>query len=151
MPTGGKWKVYDTAKEKLGQGVIAFNSHTFKCALFLSTSNANTLTHDELGDLTNQVSNGFGYTTGGYTLTCTWTNASGVITLDSDDPFWDASGGPITAKYAVIYDDTVANDPLIAVMVLSAQPSGVTATDGEELKIIMSATGIVTLSGATTD
>lgn len=148
-----KWKIYDSAKLKLGQGIILLNSHTFKCALFSSTSNANTLTHDELADLTNEVPNGFGYTTGGYTLTCTWTNSSGTITFDSDDPFWDVTGGgEITAKYAVIYDDTVAGDPLIAVCNLSTtQAIGVVAISGEELKIIINSLGIFTLSGATTD
>lgn len=151
MPTGGKWKVYDSAKLKIGQGVILLQSHTFKCGLYTSISNANTLTHDELADLTGEVANGFGYTTGGVTLTnVTWTQSGGVITWDFDDPAWTASGGSISAKYAVIYDDTVAGDPLIAICVLRGS-ADITATNGEELKIIISSTGAITFSGASID
>ena len=146
----GKWKLYDTAKEKIGQGIIDLDGHTFKVALFTSTSNCDTLTHDELADLTNQVANGFGYTTGGQNLTgVTWTNSSGTITFDCVDPSWTASGGAITCRFAVIYDDTVAGDPLLCVCRLDT--SNVTATDTQELNIIISASGVFTLSGATTN
>lgn len=147
----GAWKVYDTAKEKLGNAIIDFDAHTFKCALFTSSSNANTLTHDELADLTNQVANGFGYTTGGVTLTgVSWTNNAGVITFTAADPQWFASGGSIVARYAVIYDDTVSGDPLICVCRLDTV-GNVTALTGEFLTIVIDADGILTLSGATTN
>jgi hypothetical protein len=148
----GKWKLYNTAKEKIGQGLIDLDGHTFKIALFLSTSNCNTLTHDELGDLTNEHANANGYTTGGQALgSVTWTNSSGTITFDSADPVWTASGGSIVARFAVIYDDTVAGDPLLAVCLLDTAPADVTATTGNTLTIQMNASGIFTLSGATTD
>lgn len=147
----GAWKVYDTAKEKLGNAIIDLDSHTFKCALFTSSSNANTLTHDELADLTNEVANGFGYTTGGATLTSvSWTNTSGVLKFISDDPQWLAAGGSIAARYAVIYDDTVSGDPLICVCQLDTSGT-VTAVDGEFITIFMDSDGIFTLSGATSD
>lgn len=146
-----KWKVYDTFKLKLGQGLIDLSGDTFKCALFTSASNANTLTHDELADLTNEVANGFGYTTGGVTLTgVTWTNNAGVITFTSADPQWLASGGSIVARYAVIYDDTVSGDPLVCVCQLDIG-GNVTALTGEFLTIGIDADGILTLSGATTN
>lgn len=140
-----KWRIYDSFKLKLGQGVILLNSHTFKCALFTSTSNCDDLVHDELGDLTNQVANGFGYTTGGYTLTCTWSASGGTLTFDSDDPNWLISGGDVVCKYAVIYDDTVAGDPLV--MVSRLDPSNVTTPSGNELRITISASGLFTLTG----
>lgn len=151
----GKWKLYDTAKLKIGDGTIDLDTHSFKMALFLSTSNCNTLTHDELGDLTNQHANANGYTTGGQTLsTTTWTNASGTITFDCVDPVWTASGGSIVAHWAVIYDDTAANDPLLCVSYMNyngGAPADVTTTDGNTLTGIIAATGIFTLSGATSD
>lgn len=152
MAAAGKWKVYDTAKLKIAQGIIDLDTHTFKCALFLSTSNCNTLTHDELLDLTNQVAGAFGYTTGGATLAgITVVNSSGTTTFDSNDIGWTAAGGSLIARYAVIYDDTVAGDPLLCVCLLDATPANVTATDGNPLTIELSASGIFTLSGATTD
>lgn len=150
MPTGGKWKLYNSAKFKFGDAVLDLNTHTFKCALFTSSSNADDLTHDELADLTNQVANGVGYTTGGVTLTnVTWTNSNGTITFDFDDPFWNPSGGSISAQYAVVYDDTVAGDPLVCICVMRS--TDIVAPDGEELKIIIASTGAFTFSGASTD
>lgn len=147
----GKWKLYDTAKEKIGQGIIDLDTHTFKCALFTSASNANTLTHDELADLTNQVANANGYTTGGVTLTgVAWTNNSGTIYFTSSDPQWFASGGSIVARYAVIYDDTVSGDPLLCVMQLDTV-GNVTAPNGNFLTIVLDSSRIFSLSGATTD
>jgi hypothetical protein len=148
----GKWKVYESAKEFIGDGRIDLDTHSFKIALFTSASNANTLTHDELADLTNQVANGFGYTTGGITLVnVTWIRSGGTVTFDADNVEWTASGGPITARFAVIYDDTDANDALLAVCLLDTTPADVTATDGNKLQINFNASGIFTLSGAAVD
>lgn len=143
-----KWKVYNTAKLKLGQAIVDLSSHTFKMALFEAASNANTLTHDELADLTSQVANGSGYTTGGVTLTgVTWTNSSGTITFDFDFASWIGVTGGFLCQYAVVYDDTVSGDPLICVTNLGS----ITVGTDEELKIENSASGAFTLSGATTD
>lgn len=148
----GKWKLYESAKEFLADGTIDLDSHTFKCALFQSTSNCNTLTHDELADLTNQVANGNGYTTGGVALAnVTWTRSGGTVTFDADDPAWTASGGPITARFAVIYDDTATGDPLLCVCLLDTTPADVTVTDGNTLTLALNASGIFTLSGAAVD
>lgn len=145
-----KWKLYNTAKLKIGQGLIDLDSHTFKCALFTSSSNANTLTHDELADLTNEVSNGNGYTTGGVTLTgVSWTNASGTITFDCSDISWTASGSGFTCRYAVIYNDTTSGDPLLAICVLDS--SDVTVPSLQQLVITINASGVFTLSGANVD
>jgi hypothetical protein len=151
MPAG-KWKLYDTAKLNIGDGTTDLNSHTFKMALFTSASNANTLTNSTLASLTNQVANANGYTTGGNTLaSVTWTQTGGVATFDAADSTWTASGGSITARFAVIYDDTSASDSLVCVCLLDTTPADVTVTDGNTLTIQFNASGIFTLSGATTD
>lgn len=147
----GNWKLYNTAKLKLGQGLIQLNSHTFKCALFLASGNADTLTHDELSDLTGEVPNGNGYTTGGVTLTgVTWTNSSGTIKFDCDDFFWDASGLGFDAAFAVIYDDTVSGDPLICVCVLDGG-ADVEVPALKELHFTINSGGVFTLSGGNTN
>ncbi len=148
----GRWKIYESAKEFMGDGTIDLDTHTFKCALFLSTSNCNTLSHDTLSDLTNQHASTFGYTTGGVALTnVTWTRSGGTVTFDCDNPSWTASGGPITARYAVIYDDTAANDELLCVCVLDTTPADVTAPDGNPFTITIHASGVFTGSGAASD
>lgn len=145
-----KWKLYNAAKLGIGNGLIDLDTHTFKCALYTSSSNANTLTNTLLADLTNQVANGNGYTTGGVTLSSvTWTNSSGTITFDAADFSWTASGSGFTCRYAVIYDDTASGDPLVAVCVLDS--SDVTVPTLQQLIISLNASGIFTLSGGNVD
>lgn len=149
----GKWKLYEEAKLKIARGEIDLENDTIKMALFLSTSNCNTLSGvDQLSDLTNQHANGNGYTTGGQTIQNQSTsNSSGTITFDFDNMVWTASGGPITARFAVLYDDDEANDQPIAVCLLDTSPADVEATDGNEFRININASGAFTLSGAASD
>lgn len=144
----GKWKVYDGAKDNLCQSNMSVTG-VLKCALFTSASNANTLSFDQYSDLTNEVAGAFGYTTGGATLDGSLIDlGSGVFKFTTDDAFWLAAGGDITAKYAVIYYPGGGN-VLLCVCVLDSV--GLTATSGEELRITMNASGVFTLSGAITD
>jgi hypothetical protein len=123
--------------------------------LYLSTSNANTLTAatiTQLSDITNQVSTNFGYTQNDKAVTITTANSSGTITIDeTTNPVWTASGGSITARFAVIYDDTHANDMPICVCLLDTAPADVTATTGNTFTITMNASGILTFTGAAVD
>jgi hypothetical protein len=148
----GKWKMYESAKLAWANGLIDFDGHSFKINLYLSTSNANTLTHDQLSDLTNQVATNFGYTQNTKAVTITTANSSGTITIDeTTNPVWTASGGSITARFAVIYDDTHADDIPVFVCLLDTAPADVTATDGNTFTITMNASGLVQLSGAASD
>jgi hypothetical protein len=154
----GKWKLYEMAKEYIGDGTFDLDdTANWKMALFLSSSNANTLggTNDVYGDLTNEHSNANGYTTGGVALTgVTWSQASGTATFDCDNASWTASGGSITARFAVIYKDATVNSivkPLLCVSLLDTTPGDVTATSGNPLNVNINASGVVTLSGAAAD
>lgn len=150
MPAG-KWKWYAKAKLALINGEIDFNSHTFKIALFLSTSNCNTLTaHDELTDLTNEHASANGYSRQTLTTELS-TDSSGTISVDFDDAAFNASGGSIVARFAVIYDDTHASDIPVMVCLLDTAPADVTATSGNPLNIVMPAGGLFDLSGAAVD
>jgi len=144
----GNWIMYDTAKEYIGDGTIDFDGHTFKCLLTSNSYTPNRSTQSVLADVTNQVANGFGYTTGGATLgSVTWGQTSGTATFDSADISWTALGGSIGPfRIAVIYDDTAASDPLLCYCVLDS--SDLTATDGQTATIALNASGILTLSGA---
>jgi hypothetical protein len=68
---------------------------------------------------------GTGYTAGGATLaskTITYTAATNIIALDAADVTWAAS--TITARYAVIYDDSPASSkPLLAYVDFGADQS----------------------------
>lgn len=149
----GKWKIYDLAKLAIANGEVDFNADSFKINLYLSTSNADTLSGvDQLTDLTNQVATAFGYTQNTKAVTITTSQAAGVTTVDeTTNPVWTASGGAITARFAVIYDDTHPNDLPICVCLLDTAPADVTATDGNTFTITINASGLFTLSGATTN
>ena len=155
----GRWKVYDLAKLRLADGTFDMDNASLglTMALFLSTSNCNTLSVGTgvYGDLTNEHANANGYTTGGIALTGeTWTNLAGTETADCDDVVWTASGGSIVARYAVIYCNATVNTivkPLLAVCLLDTAPADVTVTSGNTLTIGINATGLFTLTGATVD
>jgi len=154
----GKWKVYDQAKVYLANGTHDLDDATnWKIALFTSTSNCNTLSVGTAtyGDLTNEVANGNGYTTGGASLASeTYSQTSGTATFTSGTGSWTASGGSIVARYAVIYRNATVNSivkPLLCVCLLDTTPADVTTTSGNSLTITMNASGIFTISGATTD
>ncbi len=153
MAAPGKWKLYEAAKLAIANGEIDFDGHSFKIALFLSTSNCDTLSGTTaLASLTNQVATAFGYTQSSKAVTIATSNSSGTITVDeTTNPVWTASGGAITARFAVIYDDTHASDQAICVCLLDTAPADVTATDGNTFTITMSASGLFTISGATSN
>jgi hypothetical protein len=155
MAAAGKWKMYESAKLAFANGLIDFDTHAFKINLYLSTSNADTLTAAtiaQLSDITNQVATNFGYTQNDKAVTITTANAAGTITIDeTTNPVWTASGGSITARFAVIYDDTHASDMPCFVCLLDTAPADVTATTGNTFTITMSASGVITLSGAATN
>jgi hypothetical protein len=159
MAAPGKFKVYELAKLRLADGTFDLDDNTnWRIALYLSTSNANTLSVGTgiLADLTNEHANANGYTTGGVAIVPTWTRAGGTITFDAADlaPAWTAAGGPITARFLVIYKNATVNGivkPLLCVCLMDTAPADVTATDTNPFNITFNASGIFTLSGAAVD
>lgn len=153
----GKWKMYEEAKLALANGEIDFANDAFEIALYLSTSDANTLTGTRtLASLTNQVASAFGYTqadgsAGGKVLAVTSGNTAGTIKIDGNDPVWTAAGGSITARYAVIIDGTHASNIAVGVFKLDSADADVEATDGNTFTITMNAAGMFTISGAAID
>ena len=86
-------------------------SSKIKCMLCTSSYTPNQETHTVKTDVTNEVT-GTGYSAGGAYLTSpTVTEATKATKFDAADVAWASS--TITARYAVLYDDAAANDPLI--------------------------------------
>lgn len=159
MAAAGKWKMYEKAKRYLANGTHDLDNAAlgYTMALFLSTSNANDLSVGTgvYGDLTNEHANANGYTTGGIALTGeVYTEAAGVATFDCDNVVWTAAGGSITARFAVIYVNATVNGivkPLLCVSLLDTAPADVTATDGNTFTVAINASGVLTVSGMTTN
>lgn len=96
---------------------VDWGTDTIKVLLTTSSYTPNQDTHDFLDDITNEVANGSGYTTGGETLgtkALTYDTASNTVRLDAADTVWTFSGSK-TMRYAVVYKDTgsSATSPLM--------------------------------------
>lgn len=88
-------------------GSIDLDTDTIKVALVTSSYTPDQDAHEDYADITNEVANGNGYTTGGETLanaavTIDDTDNEGVF--DADDVTWSAS--TITARGAIVYKDS---------------------------------------------
>lgn len=145
------WKIYDGFKEYLGDGTIDMDLDAFKCALFLSTSNAATLSVDAFASITNEHAAANGYTAGGNAITTpTWVRSTGTVTFDFVDPVFTASGGSIICRFALVYDDSVATpvvDANVGYSLLDNAPDDVTVTTGNTLTIQINANGMFQLTG----
>ena len=101
-------------KAEILRGIHDFTSHTFKIALYTSDASlgAATTAYTTTGEVT-----GTGYVAGGATLTVTGgeVSTSGTVAfVDFEDASWPSS--TLTARGALIYNDTVSGDPPVAVL-----------------------------------
>jgi hypothetical protein len=94
-----------------------------------------------------EATTGTGYTAGGETLAnvAVTTVATNGAKFDADDVTWAASGGPIAASYAIIYNDSDTDDPPVAFVDFDGSQS---AGDGTDFKIVWNASGIFTFTVA---
>jgi hypothetical protein len=140
---------FNSFTEALGDNTIDLDDDTLRVALFTDSYAPNVATQSTFSALTGQVANGFGYATGGAQLAnVTWTRSGAVATLDADDAAWTASGGNVTARYAVLYSATASTNNLIGYVLLDNTPGNVTVTDTNTLTVQWSASGIFTLAPA---
>lgn len=139
----GTWTFPDSARTDLLNGTFDLDTDTFLMALFLSTSNIGAASTTYAG-LTNEHANGNGYTTGGIALGQLALSGTTTVTVDeTTNPVWTASGGPITARFAVIYE---SGGRVLCYCLLDSTPADVTATDGNTLTVTFHASGIFTLA-----
>lgn len=137
----GQWTFTNGGRTSLIDGTFDINSDTWKMALFLSTSNIGAASTTYAG-LTNEHANNNGYTTGGVSVTLSLSGTT-TVTVDSTDAVWTASGGPITARFAVIYE---VSGNVLCYCLLDSTPADVTATDGNTLTVAIHASGVFTLA-----
>lgn len=131
----GTWTFTDATRTSISDGTFK-SGDTWKMALFLSTSNIGTGS-TTYAALTNEHANANGYTTGGIAITFSLSGTTSVKWDIGTDPVWTASGGSITARFAVIYE--VAGN-VLCYCLLDSTPADVTATDGNTLTVAAHAT-----------
>lgn len=142
-------KLYGSFLVKALNKEVDFDSDTIKVALLTNAYTPNQDTHDYYDDVvSNEVAATGGYTAGGITLTSktvTYDAGTNVIVLDAADVTWSAS--TITARYAVVYDDTPATNatkPLIGYVDFGSDQS----SSSGNFTITWDATGIVRITVA---
>jgi hypothetical protein len=139
----GNWIMTNGGRTSLLDGTFDLNTDTFLIALFLSTSNIGAASTTYAG-VTNEHAAANGYSTGGISLGAL--TLAGTTTVTVDDPadaVWTATGGSITAKFAVLYESA---GNVLAYCQLDSGGADVTATDGNTLTIAFNASGIFTLA-----
>lgn len=137
--------IYNSAKGKLGDGSIDWNTDTIKMALVTASYTPDQDAHDFFNDVTNEISASGTYTTGGVTLTCS-------VTIDNTNnrAIYDATDVSITSftetfRYGIIYKSTgvSSTSPLIAVIDFTG--SNITTTIGT-FDVTWSTAGVFNLS-----
>lgn len=106
--------IFNSFLEAVGDGTHDMDNDTFKICLLTSTYTIDA-TDTQYTDLTNEVANGNGYTTGGADLTSVeWAQTTGTLKFDAANVSWTSAS--FTARYAVIYNDTATNDELVCLI-----------------------------------
>ena len=141
-------KLYGQFLAKALNKEVDWDSDTIKVALLTSSYTPNQDTHDYFDDVSTYEVTGTGYTTGGATLaskTSTYDGTNNVIVLDAADVTWSSS--TITARYAVVYDDSGASAAAKALIGYVDFGSDQSSTNGN-FTITWDSTGIVRITVA---
>jgi len=138
-------KVYSHLPYALANKLANLETDTIKVMLCTSSYTPDQDAHDFKDDVTNEVT-GTGYTAGGAAVANNTVSISTTVTkFDGDDAEWTSS--TITARYAVLYDDTPVGDsakPVIAYVDFGENKSSENGT----FKLVWNASGIFTITVA---
>lgn len=151
MATQGAWTILNLAKFKTLTDVIDCGSDAFNVALcsiaqaltpaFLGTSN-----NAQYSDLNDELATANGYTVGGQALSgVSFALGGATVEFDAATVSWTLTGGGITFKYAVIYDNTSPNKDILAYCDMDTGGGSVSPAAGT-LELQMSPSGILTWS-----
>lgn len=131
--------IYNRFKANLMNKEVDLEGDTVKVAL-LDDSHGFTSTHNQWSEVSANEISGTGYTAGGVALASKAVTQGATTKFDADDAEWTSA--TFTAYHAVIYDDTLTNDDLIA----SIDFGGAQSVSGGTFTISWHADGIITLA-----
>lgn len=143
------WVIYNESKKYLLQGDIDLNAATLRMGLYTSASNAATATLSRHDQVTNEVTEGNGYSSSGKALTYTWTAGASAseYRLDATAVIWTATGGSIAnIKYAVIFQEGASAGARKLLCYSQLSTAQFTVTIGNTLTISTPANGIFELN-----
>lgn len=141
-------KLYGNVMKAAFNKEVDFDSDTIKVALVSSAYTPNQDTHDYWDDVSANEVSGTGYTAGGQALaskTVTYDGATNTLILDAADSVW--AGSTVTARYAVIYDDSGATAGQKALIGYQDFGSDQSSTNGN-FTVQWDSTGIVRITVA---
>jgi hypothetical protein len=143
----GAWQVYTKFFEYQGDNTIDMDGDTFICALLFSSYTPNVQLHTVLADVVADECDNTDYARVTLT-TIVWDATNLTLTFDADDISFGTSVD-ITAKYAVIFDDTpvTPTDPLVCYSDLDTGGGSVSSTNGS-FQVTINASGIFTMAQA---
>jgi len=150
--SAGLFTVLNVALKKIADGTFDLDSHILKVCVCTNAQSITTAFTGSSGDaryadLTAEAAAGGGYSTTGASLSgVSWSQASGIATLDADDVIWE--GCTLTAKYAVIYDDTATNKDILGFFDMNVGVSEGVVVSAGDLTIVWNSGGIFTLQRA---
>ena len=134
--------IYNRFFANLMNKEVDLEADTIRVALLTSSYTINK-DHNTWSDVSANEVSGTGYTAGGATLankSVAQDNTNDEATFDADDVTWSSS--TITARYAVLYDDTLTNDDLIAVFDFGSDQS----SSSGDFTLQFSSDGILSLA-----
>ena len=131
--------IYNRFKANLMNKIIDMEADTIRVALF-DDSHSFTAANDDWSDVSTNEISGTGYITKGEALASKAVTQAATTKFDAADTAW--TGATFSAWHAVIYDDTLGSDDLIA----SIDFSGEQAVSAGTFTIQWHTNGIITLA-----
>jgi hypothetical protein len=143
--------LYNRALHKMGAGVIDM-AGAFRIALVGSGGNFATATLSLLGSITDQVTEGNGYSSSGKALASeVWTAgaSAGQIKFDAADPVWTATGGAINSiKACIIFQSAASAGGCHLLAYASLTSAAFNLSSGNTLTLNFNSAGVFTIANA---
>ena len=139
----GTFQIPYNAKTKLLTADVDLSAVNWKVALVTSSNNLAVGTSDLYSNMTGEVATGNGYTQGGTSCTLGVSGSGTTKTATMADVQFSASGGSITARYAVWYDSV--SSIILGWVLLDSLDADVVISNGAQLTL-KATNGLFTLT-----
>ena len=142
--TMGTFTLANQIKELIGDGTVDLDNDTFKAAL-VTSAGAVDITDDNWADISANEASNYSQVT---LTTVTWTRSGANVTFDCDAIVFTATGGDITARWLVIFDDTPTSpaDPIVGFALLDDTPADKVISEDDTYTITPPAGGVFVAS-----